>query len=109
MLQRISDGFVSALYLSSFLLLALAMTPIALLAMPPPAEGGPVLVVASPWGAPVQQLIQNARGRPIGPIGTEFAWLASSDTPGFQQQLKLQGALFILNGETLSAICGGEQ
>ncbi len=87
-------------------ILALAAGPIALLLSGPVDGGEPVLVISPPWGDPAPIVVLRAGGQLLGPEETTFATLAFSDVPDFPDRLRRSGAMAVLSGTRIAALCG---
>ncbi|QFS81880.1 hypothetical protein FIU97_03740 [Roseivivax sp. THAF40] len=88
-----------------FLVATLFAGPLAALAMAPEAEpGDPMLVLAWEPG----RVIEQAGGRPIGPVGAPLAMMAQGDD-GFSARLSAFGAWAVLDAGWLGALCVAER
>lgn len=72
----------------------------------PAVPGEPVLVLSLPWEQSAEGLIEQAGGSLLGPISAPLATLAMPESPDFLEKLKIGGALWVLDGRRLAAICG---
>jgi len=86
--------------------LALVAGPVAFLLSGPVDEAEPVLVIAPPWGDPALVVVARAGGHLLGPQDTTFATLAFSDVPDFPDRLRRSGAMAVLSGTRIAALCG---
>lgn len=96
---------IIALFLSP--VFALVTGPLVMLAAPPVAGDGPLLVVSG-WGAGAERRIGAAGGRVVGPLRAPLGVLATSDNPAFADNLRAAGAWAVLDGRRIAALCGAD-
>ena len=78
---------------------------VAFAALPDPAPGSAVLVVAGPLGD-AETLVAAAGGRLIGPVQPRIGRLAASPDPLFAASLRAAGAWIIVSDPRILALCG---
>lgn len=83
----------------------LTVTPVLAIVSVPVKAGGPVLIVARP-GTDLTELVETSGGHVVGVTQAPLAVMGASESEDFEQRLKRNGALAILDGEALAWLCG---
>lgn len=65
-----------------------------------------VLVLANPFGPPVETIISQANLTEIYPERAPFGGFAAISGPEDAEKLRASGAFFLLSGERILALCG---
>ena len=87
------------------LLTGLSGPLLALAASPAPEDAGLRLVVHAPW-TDATALAAETRVRMVGPVSAPFGFLALSEGPSQDHQLRKYGAWAVLDGRRLAQFCG---
>lgn len=87
---------------------SLVVAPVLAITLVPADDAEPVVVVAGP-GADLLHIIDRSEGWVVGPVSAPFGALGYSDSPGFVDNLKANGAWAVLNGRVPAALCGVDQ
>ena len=95
--------FLSVMFMP---VLAVIAGPVALAMGAEPDVGAPVLVVAPPWGPPPESIVHAAGGAVMSPEQNTISTLAVSEDADFLEKLRQSGAIILLDGRRLAAICG---
>lgn len=92
------------LFLASATIAALS-GPLAALSSAPFRPDRPALVVLPPW-ASAEDVVARAGGRIIGLARAPLAVLVTGQGPGLEDRLRAAGAWTVLDGSSLSLLCG---
>lgn len=72
----------------------------------PSSFGSPVLVISGPWGDTAAQIIVQAGLFEIAPDRAPLGALTTLSGPGDIENLKKNGAWFVIDGKKVAELCG---
>lgn len=89
-----------------FLMVLVSLTtPVLALVTTPATQGSDlVMVLHAPWQSG-EQIVAQAGGRSVGPLGSPVSTLAASGAPDFVDRIR-EGGGWAFDGAVIGALCG---